>query len=77
MTQSTSSCDCRWISIAEASALANVSRQAIHQRIAQGRVASLQSDDGPVVAIDELHQFLEVRAAAATVSSCTSRTSSV
>jgi excisionase family DNA binding protein len=55
------------VSVREAAALANVSSQAVHKWIAQGRVQSHQADDGYRIDIEELAQFLALRRAAASV----------
>jgi len=55
------------ISVSEAATRAGVSRQAVHQWFAQGRLAPIQTDDGYRIELDALSRFLTERRAAAAV----------
>jgi excisionase family DNA binding protein len=56
-----------WISVREAAARAEVSRQTIHNWIALGRIHLLATDDGYRINADEFEQFLAMRRAASRV----------
>jgi hypothetical protein len=56
-----------WVSVPQVTALVGVSRQAVHQWLARGRLAAIPTDDGPRIARAELDRFLAARRAAADV----------
>jgi excisionase family DNA binding protein len=56
-----------WISVQEAAARAEVSRQTIHNWMALDRIRLLVTDDGYRIDPEELEQFLAMRQAASRV----------
>jgi excisionase family DNA binding protein len=54
-----------WVTVKEAAARAEVSRQTVRQWIAHGRVQAVQTDDGDLrLDLEELDRFLTMRRAA-------------
>jgi excisionase family DNA binding protein len=56
-----------WISVQEAAARAEVSRQTIHNWMALGRIRPLATDDGYRIDSEEFQQFLTMRRTASRV----------
>lgn len=51
----------RWVSVSQAAAIAEVSKQAVHQWIAKGWLQPLQTDDVLLLEVRALREFLTRR----------------